>query len=195
LREFGPGELIDDAVLRAAFQFIGPGVRVFRGCRVFPAEKVSVGAYSQIDEGVVIFAGSGVVIGSFVHLATLCSVTGGGACEIGDFAGVSSGCRIVTGTDDPLGGGLTNPTVPAELRRVRRGSVRIGAHAVLFTNAVVLPDVVVGDGAVVSAGCVVHKSLKPWTVYAGNPLVPVGRRDPGPVLEAAAEARRLKGVE
>jgi len=148
---------------------------------------ISIGDCSQIDEDVRVHAGEAVVIGRHVHLAVGCSITGGGRCEIGDYAGIGAGVRLITGTDVVDGSGLTNPTLPASVRVVRRGVVRIEAHAVVFTNAVILPDVVVGEGAVVAAGAVVHHDLKPWGIYAGNPLVQVGVRPSDTIRELVRE--------
>ena len=62
----------------------------------------------------------------------------------------------------------------------------------VYTNSVVFPGVVIGAGAVVSAGGIVHRSLKPWTVYAGNPLVAVGKRDE---MSIRTIAERLRNEE
>lgn len=150
-------------------------------------ERVAVGDYSQIDEGVRIFAGEGVTIGRHVHLAFAGSISGGGRCLIHDFAGLGAGVRLITGTDVVDAGGLTNPTIPAPLRTVVRGSIEVGAHAVIFTNSVVWPNVSIGEGAVVAAGSVVHHSLKAWAIYAGYPLVQVGIRSAEIVLKKAQE--------
>ncbi len=184
-KELSPGILLDHEVLSAALRHCGRGVRIYQGCRLVPPGQISIGDFTQIDEGVRVFAGEGVFIGHHAHLAFDSSISGGGRCEIGDFAGISAGVRIVTGSEE-VQGGLTNPTIPAELRRVARSSVRIGAHALLFTNVVVLTGVTIGEGSVVSAGAVFHRDLKPWRMYAGNPLVCVGLRDPAPILAAAA---------
>ncbi len=103
---------------------------------------------------------------------------------MGDFAGLGAGVRLITGSDDPQGPGLTNPTIPEALRSVRRGHVDVGAHALIFTQSLVLPNVSIGEGAVVAAGSIVHHSLKPWMIYAGSPLVAVGIRDPKSPMEA-----------
>lgn len=198
--QFAPGELIAEDVLKAHLRLCGTGVKIFRGARLVPANRISVGDHSQIDEGVFLFAGAGIEIGRYVHFAFHSSVSGGGECVVGDFAGIGIGVRLVTGTDLVDRGGLTNPTVPERHRTVHRGRVTIGAHAVIFTNAVVLPDVTVGEGAVVSAGSVVHHDLKPWGIYAGHPLVQVGVRERDGVLKLAEEfghkkAQKAQGRE
>lgn len=183
--EFAPGRLVPADVLQRVLRACGRDVKVYHGCRMVPPDRISLGDCSQVDEFVRIYAGEGVSIGHHVHFAFLSSVSGGGLCEVGDFAGIGAGVRILTGSEE-IEGGLTNPTVPAELRRVRRARTVIGAHALVFTNSVVLPGVTVGEGAIVAAGSVVHRDLAPWGIYAGNPLVQVGVRDREPILAAAA---------
>ncbi|MCP5519042.1 MAG: acyltransferase [Verrucomicrobiales bacterium] len=184
---FGEGELVPLAVLRLRLAACGEGVKVYRGVRLVGADRIRVGDFSQIDEGVHVFGGGGVDLGRHVHLAFGSSISGGGCCRIGDFVGVGAGVRILTGTDLADGSGLTNPTAPAGLRSVQRDSVQIGDHAVLFTGVIVLPGVTVGEGAVVAAGSVVHRDLKPWLVHAGHPLVAVKERPRATVLRYAAE--------
>jgi putative colanic acid biosynthesis acetyltransferase WcaF len=43
------------------------------------------------------------------------------------------------------------------------------AYSWICARAIVLPGVVVGEGAVLGAGSVTARSLEPWWVYAGNP--------------------------
>ena len=53
--------------------------------------------------------------------------------------------------------------------------VRIERDAFIGPGAIILPNVVVGRGAVVKAGTVVSQSVPPMTVVEGNPAVPVAR--------------------
>ena len=184
--EFSPGELLPDALLHRHLKSCGQHVKIYQGCRLVPPDRISVGDFSQIDEGVFIFAGEGVALGRHVHLAIGSSVSGGGSCVIQDFAGIGAGTRIITGTD-LVENGLTNPTVPPQLRVVARGRVEIHAHALIFTNCTILPGVTIGQGAVISAGSLVHRDLKPWAIYGGNPLVQIGQRSRESVLVKAAE--------
>jgi len=192
--EFRPGQRLSAQTLRHWLGSCGKGVAIYRGCRIFPPARVSVGDYSQIDEEVWIYAGQGVRIGAHVHLALGCSISGGGECIIEDFAGLGVGVRLITGTEDVHAGPLTNPTIPPQFRGVSRGKIIVGAHALVFTHSIVLPGVTIGAGAVVSAGALVHHSLEPWGIYAGNPLVQVGVRPAEPVLQAARELRRQEAA-
>lgn len=155
-------------------------------------ERLFVGNAVIIDDFVFIMPGARTILGDFVHIASFVSVLGGGELIVEDYAGLSSGVRIYTGTDDFLGGGLTGPTVPAELRApVRRGTVHIGKHAVIGANSVVMPGVTIGEGATVGALSLVNRDLEPWTVYAGSPARPIKLRDKDSVLTAETICRRI----
>ena len=57
----------------------------------------------------------------------------------------------------------------------KRSGVRIGKRAFIGPGAIILPDVEIGDGAVVTAGSVVTSSVPPMTVVQGNPAAPIAR--------------------
>lgn len=53
--------------------------------------------------------------------------------------------------------------------------VRIESDAFVGPGVIILPNVVIGRGAVVAAGSVVTRSVPPMTFVQGNPAVPVAR--------------------
>lgn len=58
----------------------------------------------------------------------------------------------------------------------RLGEVRIGNAVLIGANTTILPGVVIGDGAVVAAGTVVHKDVPPGAFVGGNPMRLIDRR-------------------
>lgn len=64
--------------------------------------------------------------------------------------------------------------VIAHFKESCRG-VRIGKQAFIGPGAIILPNVEIGEGAVVTAGSVVTNSVPAMTVVQGNPAVPVAR--------------------
>jgi galactoside O-acetyltransferase len=171
------------------FRRVGEDVQVWDKARVLSAEVISVGDSVIIDDFVFLMGGQRTELGSFVHLAAFAGLVGGGELFIEDFAGVSGGVRIYTGSDDFLGGSLTGPTVPAGFRGVTRSFVRLGRHAVIGANSVILPGVTVGEGAAVGACSLVNCDLEPWTVYAGSPARPLRARPFKKMLALEAELR------
>jgi acetyltransferase-like isoleucine patch superfamily enzyme len=65
-------------------------------------------------------------------------------------------------------------TVIAHMRELRQG-VRIERDAFVGPGVIILPNVAIGHGAVVTAGSVVTRSVPPMTVVQGNPAVPIAR--------------------
>jgi acetyltransferase-like isoleucine patch superfamily enzyme len=84
-------------------------------------------------------------------------------------------------------------TIIAHTRELRQG-VRIESDAFVGPGVIILPNVVIGRGAVVAAGSVVTRSVPPMTLVQGNPAVPVARCGIplGPDVKMKEFSRRLK---
>lgn len=54
--------------------------------------------------------------------------------------------------------------------------VRIGEDVWIGANAVILPGVTIGNGAVVAAGAVVNRDVAPYTIVGGVPARAIGMR-------------------
>ncbi len=109
----------------------------------------------------------GVTIGNNVSigLSTLIETAYPSLVYIGN--NVSIGMRAV------IIGHLRDSTV--EARVSNRHTVRIEDDVYVGPGVIVLPNVTIGRGAVVSAGSVVSKSIPPHTLVQGNPAKPVAR--------------------
>ena len=81
--------------------------------------------------------------------------------------------RGPTGPPYVIGG--DSPTAP----------VRIGDNVWVGFDAVLLPGVTIGEGAVVGARSVVDCDVDPFTVVAGNPARPLRRLQPWTAAEVA----------
>jgi heptaprenylglycerol acetyltransferase len=64
-------------------------------------------------------------------------------------------------------------TIIAHFKESR--GVKIEREAFIGPGAVILPNVIIGYGAVVTAGSVVTSSVPPMTVVRGNPAIPVAK--------------------
>lgn len=78
--------------------------------------------------------------------------------------------HLITIEDDAWIG--VRVTVIAHMRERLQG-VRIEHAAFIGPGVIILPNVTIGHGAVVTAGSVVTRSVPPMTVVQGNPAVPV----------------------
>jgi acetyltransferase-like isoleucine patch superfamily enzyme len=82
-------------------------------------------------------------------------------------------------------------TVIAHFRETQ--GVTIEEDAFIGPGALILPNVVIGRGAVVTAGSVVTKSVPPMTVVQGNPAVAIAKCGVAltPEISLKAFSRRL----
>ena len=154
-----------------------PGVKTFEYTKIIGLDKIVFGHDIMIDDFVLLYATAPMKIGNYVHIASFTSITGGAEFTMEDFSGISQGCRILTGTEDFLGWGFGNPTVPEKFRNVKRKPVYIGKFAVVGANSVICPGVRIGEGTTVAANSVVTRDLEPWSVYAGNRKISERDRD------------------
>ena len=170
----------------------GIDVRISPQAILTHPKLVTIGDHVAIDHFVVI--STALEMGDYIHIAPFCSIIGGKHSKLilRDFSGLSAGCRIVCGSDDYKGEGLTNPPVPIEYREVTNSIVTLEKFAVLGTNVVVHPGVTVGEGAVVGSCSLVTRDLEPWGIYLGVPAKRVGDRRKDKILQYA---RLLLGQE
>jgi maltose O-acetyltransferase len=57
------------------------------------------------------------------------------------------------------------------------GNVIIEDHAWIASNAIILPNITIGRGAIVAAGAVVHKNVEPFHIVGGNPAKFIKKRN------------------
>jgi len=56
------------------------------------------------------------------------------------------------------------------IKEYRLGEVFIGDEVMIGANSTILPGVTIGDGAIISAGTLVHKDVPPGSFVGGNPM-------------------------
>lgn len=153
------------------FARAGERVQIFSAALILKPEAIEISEGVRVDDYSRIEGGRGVKLGRYVHIASFASILGGGEAEMGDFSGMGQGARLITGSGYPFEFEDILPRVIAPDHPVFRSKGRIVMERFSFVavNAVVLPDVTIGEGAVVGAGSVVTKDVPPWTLVAGFP--------------------------
>jgi acetyltransferase-like isoleucine patch superfamily enzyme len=165
----------------------GCDVRIAPSVVITHPDLVCIGDHVAIDDFV--YVSTGLSIGKYSHIGPHSSIIGGPAtgAVIEDFCSLAAGVRLVCGTDDFLGSGLPNPTIPEpyRCRKDLRGVV-IHKHAILGTCTVVLTGIAIGEGAAVGARSLVTRDLDPWSLYVGTPARKRGPRERETILAYAA---------
>ncbi|ARB38665.1 acetyltransferase [Bacillus subtilis] len=78
--------------------------------------------------------------------------------------------KILVGTNTIIGYNTTILAHEYLIHEYRIGTVLIGDEVMIGANTTILPGVKIGDGAVVSAGTLVHKDVPAGAFVGGNPM-------------------------
>ena len=163
------------------YKFIGNDVRISDFSVITRPNLATIKNHVAIDQFVTIT--TEVEINDYVHISPNCSIIGGANSKVifEEHSGMAAGSRVIAGGADFNAGGLTNPQVPIEYRTEIYSTVIFKKFAILGTNSVVLPGVVLGEGSVIGANSLVTSDTEPWTIYAGNPAKPIKKRKIGEI--------------
>ncbi|MDM5196123.1 DapH/DapD/GlmU-related protein [Bacillus hominis] len=78
--------------------------------------------------------------------------------------------KITVGDNSIIGYNTTLLAHEYLIREYRLGEIIIGNEVMIGANTTVLPGVTIGDGAIVSAGTLVHKDVPGGAFVGGNPM-------------------------
>ena len=104
--------------------------------------------------------GINIKVGENVFINACCRFQDQGGIEIGD--GVLIGHNVTIAT-------LNHDINPKKRANITPASVKIGKNAWIGSDCTILPNVEIGDGAIIGAGGVVTKSIPKNTIAVGNP--------------------------
>lgn len=78
--------------------------------------------------------------------------------------------KISVGRNSVIGYNTTILAHEYLIEEYRLGDVVIGNEVMIGANTTILPGVMIGDGAIVSAGTLVHKDVPAGSFVGGNPM-------------------------
>lgn len=123
---------------------------------------------------------------------------------IGKFCQIAHGVRIVTSSANHDMSGLstypfanfmmdtgTTATDIEAMFRVpgNKGDTVIGNDVWIGMNAMVMPGVTIGDGAIIAGGSVVVRDVEPYSIVGGNPAKAISKRFDEETIGALLEIR------
>jgi virginiamycin A acetyltransferase len=117
--------------------------------------------------------------------------------RIGAYCALATGVRFIMGGANhrasgpstfpfPIFGGAWADATDLLVDLPNRGDTIVGNDVWLGFGALVMPGVRIGDGAIVAAGSVVTRDVRPYAIVGGNPATEIKRR-----FEHATEERLL----
>jgi dTDP-4-amino-4,6-dideoxy-D-glucose acyltransferase len=169
--------LSNEQISNLGFSKVGSNVLLSDKSSYYNCPKIKIGNNVRIDDFCVLSAGSGgISIGRNIHIAVYSSLIGSGKIVLSDFSNVSSRVSIYSSNDDYSGIAMTNPTIPDEFTNVTHADVIICKHVIIGSGTIILPGVVIEEGAAIGALSLVKKDCQAFTTYAGHPLKRIGER-------------------
>ncbi len=96
--------------------------------------------------------------------------------------------KITVGRNSVIGYNTTILSHEYLIKEYRLGEVYIGDEVLIGANSTILPGVTIGDGAIVSAGTLVHKDVPAGSFVGGNPMRMIYTKE-------EMEARQSKSAE
>jgi acetyltransferase-like isoleucine patch superfamily enzyme len=152
-----------------------------RKAKGFPAEPYFSGAFKRFLQILVYLAPGestlrvwlhrlrGVQIGSDLHIGMATLI------ETSFPEWVSIGNHVTIGMRTTIIAHMLGLPPRQDGKKEKYASVRIEDEAFVGPGVIILPNVTIGRGAVVTAGSVVTRSVPPLTMVQGNPAKPIGR--------------------
>ena len=130
--------------------------------------RITMGEWCYVGEGTRIWSQSSISIGNYVLIAHLVDIHDTNSHPI-DWQERRLDSEAI------LTGGYRTPTQTVS------APVTIEDDAWIGLKSTVMKGVRIGRGAIVSAGAVVTKDVRPWTVVGGNPATVIAELDPAEV--------------
>lgn len=161
----------------------GKNVIIGKTVRIRYPELVEIGDNVIIDDFT--YISTRLKLHSFVHIASGCKLIGGkkSYVEMYEFSTLAPNVVLAAGSDDYIAG-IATPLVGEEYKGdMKVGKIVIGKHSIVGANSVVLPDVILKDGASVGALSLVKTDLEAWFLYAGIPARKIKPRNKKAIMK------------
>lgn len=172
-------------VWRRRFNYIGKYVKIDSNflCRGDP-KKIIIQDYSYIDVNVQLEIYDQLTIGKYVHIASNVHIQTGSEIKIGNHVMLSNGVKLYSSSNTYKNNDELIPkklismssSSPISDQIIKYDPIIIDDYAFIGINAIVLPGVHIGRGAIVGAGAVVTKDVSAYTIVAGVPATFIKNR-------------------
>jgi galactoside O-acetyltransferase len=171
-----PGiELMGENV-RKKLASCGEGVKLHPLSKVCLPEKVELDDFCRLGDFSFIWGGNGVKIGKHTDFQVHSVIWGGGECVIGDYVSIGLGSILLTAVYSHKEGLRMVDGLPEGHALGLYGKLVIEDDVYVGAHCTVLPDITVGEGAILGAGSLVNKDVEPWSIVVGSPARKIGER-------------------
>lgn len=164
----------EDELMFIGFKSIGKNVLISKKCSIYGANNMIIGNNVRIDDFCIL--SGNIEIGNYVHISAYTALYGKGIIKIGNYCGCSPRCILFSQSDDFSGEFMISPIVDDEYTNVMSGPIILEDYSQLGANTIVLPKVIIKEGAVTGSMSLVTKDLEDWTMNIGIPSKQIKKR-------------------
>jgi len=154
---------------------IGSDVKISRNAKFYNSGGISIGDNVRIDD-FCILSGT-VTLGSNIHISAYVALYGRGSIILEDYTTMSPKSIIFSQSSDWSGDYFVGVMLPDEYIKADAGPVIMKRFSALGAGSIVLPRVIINEGAGVGAMSFVKKSIPEWEIWAGNPVRFIKKRN------------------
>lgn len=138
-----------------------------------PGSSLIIGTNTSIDRlcEIVIEENSSLSIGDNVFIGSHANIRVTGEMKIGNDCRIAQFVSLINGNYGYLDRSLLIRNQPYQ-----KGNLYIGDDVWIGVSSVILPNIKVGNGAVIGAGAIISKSVEEYMVVVGNPQKVINSR-------------------
>ena len=162
--------------VRALLKSCGKDVRLMPLAKIANPHVVELGDHCKVRDFVFVWGGQGVRIGQYCDIQPHVVVWGGGKLEIGDRVSVGPGSVLLTAVYSHAEGMRMVDGLGEGATKALYGQLSIESDVYIGANCTLMPDITIGEGAILGAGSFVNKNCDPWGIYVGSPAKKMGVR-------------------
>jgi galactoside O-acetyltransferase len=171
---FPGNEFLGDNV-KKLLKKCGETAKIFPLAKLCKPEVIEIGEMARIHDFVFMWGGLGIKIGKYNDIQPFVNIWGGGELIMGDFISVGGGSQLLTATYDYRGYRMVDG-LPEDQTNTLFGKLVIENDVYIGVNCTIMPNVTIGEGAVIGGGSFVNKDCDPWGIYVGSPAKKIGER-------------------
>lgn len=170
----------EDELKEIGFKSLGSNVRISRKASIYSPENIEIGSNVRIDDFCIL--SGNIKLGSYIHISAYVALYGRNNIVVDDYCALSGRVLVYSATDDYSGEYMTNPMVPDLYTNVIGGEIQIKKHVIVGAGSIILPDLVIEEGAAIGAMSLVNKDIEAWSINVGIPCKKISDRKTG-ILE------------
>jgi dTDP-4-amino-4,6-dideoxy-D-glucose acyltransferase len=171
-----PGAELMGENVKASLKRVGSGVRIMPLAKIGNPHVVELDDNCRVCDFVFIWGGRGVKIGKNCDVQPHVTIWGGGVLEVGDRVSIGLGSVLLTAVYSHADGLKMVDGLGEDEAKALYGKLTIGTDVYIGANCTVMPDITIGEGAILGAASFVNKDCDPWGIYVGSPAKKIGER-------------------